>query len=713
MTENRKRAISHIYKLAKVLSKQGNKMTRADLAYNLEEFGFHKDTIEISKLVWEAWRSNKEDSRIQEVFINNDGRGSLADEYHLHNLIENNEAESALCYSHKVLKKGAKALRALENEVAVAMSGALDSGTSASLTSRITGSAGVEKIKKDTRLLFNTLSEVKDSYELTCDEIRDSVSVFVELREGIHDIFIKYSTLLTDLYGDSIKAVSPDLFDFNTIEWLDLKDLYNTAELEYNTLSSSCAALTSEIHDSFSHSLKTSVNAFRTGGDNVGNAVMALLSFGEHYLESSEKTLILQQEFTRFKQLVRKDVAAIQSDLVRLQSLFRTTNELLVPKADAFYKYSNGVLRTKIDQLTEVFYSSPEINEIARKRECILEELKDIERAMRDQQMTVAYYTRALEESQELLSAISVKYDEAMSMKPSKPNFIVNLATLGSSNQSYNRKVYEWNEVCKPIISSYKSLAADVELFKQEISERQVDYNKSSKIQRRLKKTISEQTRQIYSGIKDNKNIQVKMIPLLKDILGLLKVAKEILNTGLDEKVTKAVKIKEIDLRLPAEIENNLSAFTDDFKGFLKASDNSALTALNLIEDEIGIEHSTIDTVNQETLASIKEAETALMHKAVDFIKQFELTRKMQKNDEAEAVHYEQELQKIINEFALNLKQIDQEGDALRKILAQINLAMDPEDLKNAILMLSDSTGIVLSDEDIKQFISGNRTIEI
>ena len=45
--------------------------------------------------------------------------------------------------------------------------------------------------------------------------------------------------------------VSPDLFDFNRIEWLDVDEMLKYVELEYNKLTETCTALMGEISDSF------------------------------------------------------------------------------------------------------------------------------------------------------------------------------------------------------------------------------------------------------------------------------------------------------------------------------------------------------------------------------------------------------------------------------------------------------------------------------
>lgn len=84
---------------------------------------------------------------------------------------------------------------------------------------------------------------------------------------------------LIDIYGDSIKMVSPDLFDFKRIEWLDVDEMLKYVELEYNKFSENCAALMGDISNSFRASLQNSLQAYKSvsnGNKSLGLAMAGL-----------------------------------------------------------------------------------------------------------------------------------------------------------------------------------------------------------------------------------------------------------------------------------------------------------------------------------------------------------------------------------------------------------------------------------------------------
>ncbi|MEA4980148.1 MAG: hypothetical protein VB098_09700, partial [Petrimonas sp.] len=64
---------------------------RADLAYELEEFGLKSDSLEISALVWEAYDYFNRSANIRKTFMNNARDAYLVDEYEICHWLEEND----------------------------------------------------------------------------------------------------------------------------------------------------------------------------------------------------------------------------------------------------------------------------------------------------------------------------------------------------------------------------------------------------------------------------------------------------------------------------------------------------------------------------------------------------------------------------------------------------------------------------------------------
>ena len=675
-------AKEHIFKLAKSLYKQGRFMTRANLAYNLDKFDYGKDSIEITRLVWESWLEHKKDDRILKVFIGNDGVGSLVESFQLHNLVENNDVDAFMEFAQNALIECNDALTELEDELNSVLEKTISTVTKSGILGKVSGTSGVKAVQNEVTTIFDSMSDAKNAYDIACDDVRNVVDVFIELREGVNEIFMKYSLLLSDIFGDSIKTVAPEYFDFNAIEYLDVQGLYSAIELEYNNLSTSCSTLMNSIRESFTNALSNSVTAYKTNGDKTVALAMAGLNLVSHYLNASEQTLILGQELQKFKSLVRKDVTTIKGDMVRLFSIYRLLNEVLIPKSDAFYRYSNGVLMSSMQQISDLFYSDPAIKELALERDALLNDMKELNRTMLDNQTTISYYKSALAECNEMLKVNEGQYNNAKANKPSKPNAILNLITFGSSKKNYNRSIYEWNMAFAPIITSYESMAAEAQLYTKEIATLQSDYEADRNRIITLKSKLTKLSKRISKLVNNQDAIKAQLVKVLKDVFGLLKVGKEILNSGLNDKMIKAVSVEQTDFSLPEKTVQELDKFTDKIK-------------------KVTIQHTD------------DEIEAELMLKAEEFMKHWALMQQMKSLDRQEAEHYEKELSRISDSFSSDFKDIDNKGKALRSVLAKLNLSMSPEDIKSALLMLSDSAGVIISEDELNQFISGDKIIEI
>jgi predicted nucleic acid-binding Zn-ribbon protein len=547
---------------------------------------------------------------------------------------------------------------------------------------KVSGTSGVKAVQNEVTTIFDSMSDAKNAYDIACDDVRNVVDVFIELREGVNEIFMKYSLLLSDIFGDSIKTVAPEYFDFNAIEYLDVQGLYSAIELEYNNLSTSCSTLMNSIRESFTNALSNSVTAYKTNGDKTVALAMAGLNLVSHYLNASEQTLILGQELQKFKSLVRKDVTTIKGDMVRLFSIYRLLNEVLIPKSDAFYRYSNGVLMSSMQQISDLFYSDPAIKELALERDALLNDMKELNRTILDNQTTISYYKSALAECNEMLKVNEGQYNNAKANKPSKPNALLNLITFGSSKKNYNRSIYEWNMACAPIITSYESMAAEAQLYTKEIATLQSDYEADRNRIITLKSKLTKLSKRISKLVNNQDAIKAQLVKVLKDVFGLLKVGKEILNSGLNDKMLKAVSVEQTDFSLPEKTVQELDKFTDKIK-------------------KVTIQHTD------------DEIEAELMLKAEEFMKHWALMQQMKSLDRQEAEHYEKELSRISDSFSSDFKDIDNKGKALRSVLAKLNLSMSPEDIKSALLMLSDSAGVIISEDELNQFISGDKIIEI
>lgn len=255
---NKQTVYQAIKTIADNLCKEDKTYLRADLAYELKKYGVASDSSEVSKLVFDAYRFFHNDGNISIAFVSNNSRTTLVAEYKLNDSLEQGNKEMALKIAEAELTLSSSALDKLKEEVEQNLNLVLAKGTS-KLADIVMGTNGVKDVRSKASTMFDKYTKMVEAYHYAEDSVRGNIEDFTSLRSDMEMVYRDYAMKLIDIYGDSIKMVSPDLFDFKRIEWLDVDEMLKYVELEYNKLSENCAALMGHISDSFRASLQNSL----------------------------------------------------------------------------------------------------------------------------------------------------------------------------------------------------------------------------------------------------------------------------------------------------------------------------------------------------------------------------------------------------------------------------------------------------------------------
>ena len=231
-----------IKRIADNLCKENKTFLRADLAFELKNYGITSDSSEVSRLVFEAYKFFREDGNIAAAFVSNNSRTTLVAEYQLNDCLEQGNRKEALVLAETELGLSSSALDRLREEVELNLNLVLAKGAS-KLVDVLIGTNGVKEVRSKASVMFDNYTRMVEAYHYAEDSVRGNIEDFTSLRTDIGATYRDYALKLIDIYGDSIKRVSPDLFDFKRIEWLDVDDMLKYVELEYNKLSDKCAAL--------------------------------------------------------------------------------------------------------------------------------------------------------------------------------------------------------------------------------------------------------------------------------------------------------------------------------------------------------------------------------------------------------------------------------------------------------------------------------------
>lgn len=704
-----------IRSIAAKLCKDGETYLRADLAYELKQYGIDADSIDVSRLALEAYKYFDNDRSIKQAFVTNDSRSALIDEYQLTDLLDNDKPEDAMALASKELAKTSDTLTALKRDIDMNMSLAVAKAASGMMDT-VTGTGSVKAVRTEASTLFDRYSKMVGTYHEGEDTVRRNIADFTTLRTDIGTTYQEFAMQLIDIYGDNVKAVAPNLFDFNQVQFLDVDSMLKHTELEYNRISDKCSALIGEISDSFQNSLKSSVAAYKSAGQ--GNKALGLAMAGlgmlNHYMEAGERTNRLRSDLSVFKTSIKHDSTLIKADLGRLLVIYKTLNDVVIPKADIFLRYASKLMSSDIKAITDSLYDNAEIRPLEEQRRELLAQLKVLDGEINDHLQNIDVYQSLISDITTTLDSKGASYRDAIARKPSKPFFLLNIVTFGKANKDYNRNYAEWDAVCYPLVREYENYQVDLKLDKDELAAHQSDLKAKQQEQHLVKQKLDEVNKQIRSKINASNDTQLKMLPHLRTVIAMLRLGREIMETKLDKKLTGTVSIPDFKSteKLPADIENNLSLFTSTLADNIHADRGMAEALLNGVDDYRGVDEKD-RKYSEEDLAQVTEASELTLQQGMSLLDSALQLKKQQLNGKLASAAYDEAFDKIASDFRKQIKGIDNKSAFVREVMRRANLAKDDDERKQALLMLSELSGQNLSEQELKDFINGKKQISL
>ncbi len=747
---DKQRVYKRIHDIAHELNKDKSTMTRADLAYELNDDGIEKDSYEVGRLVYEAYNHYKGDAVIKNAFYNNENCDLLVSEYQIDSLIENNECDSLFPLLQSSLDESKNMLDLLDDTVAQVLSGAMTTATARNILNTIVGTHGAVKVQTEAKAVFDNYSNLVNVYDGAKHQVKSIMADFVSLRTQICDVYRQFSTMLIDTFGDSIKAVSPELFDFDSVEWLDVHGMLQKVKLDYDRISEKCKTLMSGIQDSFIQSLKSSSATYKQAGNKKVGLLMVALNMGSHYLDASSATNELKQDLVVLKNSVKRDATQIKGDMGRLLLIYKTMNDLYIPKAEVFIRNSNAVLTSEWKAIAEAIYKDDEVKGLKTRRDQLLAAYKQVEKDMTDAQLNIDVYTSRIEENKQTLNGLQAQYQQAKDSKPSKPFFLVNIFTFGSAGKRYNRDIYDWHKVCQPVISRYEDLQTDVKLDSDELQAAKESLQENKSQHKEIKKKLDSLNKEMLGKLKVNAEVKKQMLPHLEGMIQLLRVARQIASSKLDAKYMKAVQIEPEDTELSEETRQNIRLFSDTLRETISIDTDMARRAVDALsyDEEMrkrlaekackgneqtdcatrpqrieghdggdGYEYdgqeNDVPAVSEAELAAVADAGNVAVQKAVNLLESWANLKALQEKSAIAHKAYDKKLKKLQEQFKRDMAKIDDKSAVLRESLKKINTAQSPEMLKEGLLSLSDGDKELFSEKDWDDFLSGNKIIEL
>ena len=183
----------------------------------------------------------------------------------------------------------------------------------------------------------------------------------------------------------------------------------------------------------------------------------------------------------------------------------------------------------------------------------------------------------------------------------------------------------------------------------------------------------------------------------LEDILRMLHVGKEILESGLDAKSIKAINI---DTYHSNELPEDIKSAVANFKDLVGE------VAPNLKED---MKKNLEKNFSEQEIAELRRVYNESV-KLTDALVSLEA---LKEQNQVSSEIYDKELEKIQSQFNSQMTDIDAKADVLGNVLKDLNTAPDAEARKKAIIKLTKGGKIFTDEDEFNNFINGTLTINI
>lgn len=696
-----------IKKHADELAEQKSTLTRADLAYDLNSQGCQcTDDMHLSEMVYRAYIHFNRDNNIYKSFLSNEGAISLVEQYKLNAHLDDNQLNDALTLLEKDLSVAKAELNEAEKSIDTVLQLEILKAAGGVLK-ELEGTQQLNEIKEKGAALMHNYGKMINSYQSAEMQVKTDIKDFVDLRGNINFTLRKYAGALIDIFGDSIKMVDPDLFDFDRIKWLDVKAMQSQTELQFNQLDQNCTLLVNEVADHFNKTLNQLpvwMNSSKVLGPKngiYGTLVVGAISYLNHFMQAQDKSIRMERELLKLKESIIKDRTQVKSDLYRLAKIHKTLNDLYIPKASAYLRLSEQVLSEDLNELMDSFYNS-ECAQLKKGRDEVLNRMKELERSINDHNDNLALFNGQMKDWSGLLDSQKSNYEEAKSKKPEEPNFISKIFT----GEKYKRKLHEWMVTNGELVGAYEEMLVDVELTKENIASHKDQIEKEKVEYESLSKKLKDLNAKIAKKLSATPEQKLAVLKKLKDLLSLLHAGKNVIESRLDDSLLEVTQIPNPEQanQLPQEILAKYEGFCNKIVNEIRAGGTEV--ADDLLK-EFRIEKES------EMAQKVTETSQQVMGKVADLLQNASYLQSEQMRSQLTEEVYHKELEKLQVEFKKSMANISDQSKVLLEALQKANTATNKSDLRQALIEISGQSDFQLSESDFDAMLRGEKTIEI
>lgn len=658
---------------------------------------------------------------------------------------EKNVPNNVVVYADKNLKKlqestAPTCLTALENvKVAVKKADISDVSVDTSLSNILMGTGGIDKVKKEAKIIFKRYEKLANSYKTGKKVSLELIEEFSKIRDDINKVYQLYIDEIKDIFGNkAVHSIAPDVFDFKSVQFLDVDAMLNNFTMEYDSLMNNCETLMEAIDASFSSGaqrvVESGINSL-VDGDSSEFLSTAVVEGITHYATAYEQTNLMKAELEELKNSLSHDVKNIQADEMRIFVIAKNLNDLFIPQANAFYLNAQNVMSDDLNAVIDSAYSTEELKTLRKERNELYKQYNEQNNALAETTKELSETNTNITEAENLLEAKKDDWKVALRkriflniwnagflafigfylvpkfMEADSTGWKVFIGVIGGI-LILNRilRISKWHKEWGPLWKYCKEIRKILKANKNYQIICEMDIQQKKETQKETSRLIDEKNTLLRSKINADDSIKSEVASHLTDLVKVLKVGKSVLEQKLNSEWLKPINFPSIqDISLSENAQKTIASMITVRNEALSSMSQKQISfnqTANSPENELS--QRDVQSYNRDT------AENMAAITAVTSILTSELAlrEKQQKGQLAEE-KYDEALKDLQNQFMSQIKTLDNQADVLNEALKKVNLAVNHDDMVQALSELAYNGKENISKKDIEDMLSGKKVLEI
>lgn len=402
------------------------------------------------------------------------------------------------------------------------------------------GTYGLGEIKDHIKSINRAVSNVRAQYWEIQDVLYDTVNKFIDYRQDVISVYNFYVHILLSLFGDRLRVVCPELFDFSKVEYLEIDSFYQFLSDHLSIVENFVNCKLNQQYDRIGRLNENVDMAYKVGGKKAA-AAFAFFDILQTYEEGKASQAEAKAQLSNVKRNADKLMATMSADLERMSLIMQSFTTYCIPSAIAVLQYGTSAFDDSITGLlSQALGSDSQAARVFSKWKSTNRRLFDLKESLEQEKQRRA----ELAGNAKAMNALFEHYKNEGTKNPAR---VARALTIIFTEDESDAK-----QKCTEIKSSINSVDAD---FKSDCEK-------------------------VYSKVHDKLQLSIEAKEQVKSMLDVVIAARQVIGLGVDDKLLAPQKIEEyfcesvVSESQMNEFDNYMNSISSGVREVVKPSEN-------------------------------------------------------------------------------------------------------------------------------------------